>query len=180
MARYWLLTSIALAMLTACNQVQTTPGTPPSTIIDSFGANPNASPVNVAVAFSWSVTGSGLTCQLDVDNNTTIDYTVQNCTSSSRVLHTYGAPGAYLARLQVTGSDGQTLGSTLPVTITAANQPPRVNVFREAVVAGDLYSLSYSWLVADDNGDIPYCRFDAESDGVWDYEGLCHQGGSGL
>ena len=54
-----------------------------STEINSFAANPNPSPANVATQFSWTVFGSDLTCQLDVDNNGTVEYTVDSCSSQS-------------------------------------------------------------------------------------------------
>jgi hypothetical protein len=175
MARYWLLTSIALAMLTACNQVQTTPETPPSTTIDSFGANPNPSPLNVGVQFSWTVVGQGLACKVDVEGDGITDYTVEGCTSQSRVVHNYGVQGTYTARLTVSGADGKTVQQTTPVAVAAPNNAPNILSLIPTTPgdAEDPLEVQFSWMVTDPDADITHCRFDAESDGVWEYDGLC-------
>lgn len=177
MSRHRLLLLGVLTVLTACTTTPNPPSTVVPTSIDSFGANPNPSPVNVAVSFSWSVTGSNLTCTLDVDNNNTIDYAVQDCSSSNRVIHLYPVENTYIARLTVTGGDSQSRTSTLPVTIIPPNRPPLISTFVESAVDKDPLAVNFTWLATDPDQHQPFCQFDAESDGVWDYQGLCNEPG---
>lgn len=177
MSRHRLLLLGVLTVLTACTTTPNPPSTVVPTSIDSFGANPNPSPVNVAVSFSWSVTGSNLTCTLDVDNNNTIDYAVQDCSSANRVIHLYPVENTYIARLTVTGGDSQSRTSTLPVTIIPPNRPPLISTFVESAVDKDPLAVNFTWLATDPDNNTPFCQFDAESDGVWDYQGLCNESG---
>jgi alpha-tubulin suppressor-like RCC1 family protein len=174
MNRLWTGVTLGL-ILTACNVSPTSPtSNPQPTQIDSFGATPNPSPINVGVAFSWTVTGTSLTCTLDAEGDGTVDYTVQNCTSQSRVVHTYGAQGAFTARLAVTNAAGQSKSQVTPVTVGAANLPPTIPTLQPQLVAsGDPLEVTFVWSVDDRNSDITHCQFDADSDGVLDYDNLC-------
>lgn len=163
-----------LGILASCS---TTP--PPSeparvTTIDSFGANPNPVPLNVSAQFSWTVLGQNLVCKLDVEGDGTVDYTVQDCTSQSRVAHNYGVQGSFTAKLTVTGSDGVSRQATTSVQVGTANIPPAPQIQLNAPSAGgNPLTIVFGWRVEDANADITHCRFDAESDGVWEYDGLC-------
>jgi alpha-tubulin suppressor-like RCC1 family protein len=167
---------VLAALLAACSTTPppaANPGNTP-TAIDSFGANPNPSPINVGVSFSWTVTGSNLTCTLDAEGDGKVDYTVQDCTSQSRVVHTYGAQGAFTARLAVSGADGQSKTQVTPVTVGAANLPPTIPTLQpQLVTTGDPLEVTFVWSVDDRNSDITHCQFDADSDGVLDYDNLC-------
>lgn len=171
------LALLALGTLLAGCSSNPTNEQPPAvaTQIDSFGANPNPTPTNVATQFSFSLFGSGLTCQLDVEGDGKVDYTINNCSSSSRVNHTYGVQGSYTAQLTLTGSDGVVQRASAPVQVVAPNIPPVPQVQITAPTASDSDSLAvvFNWQVEDANSDITHCRFDAQSDGVWDYDGLC-------
>ena len=58
-----------ISVLAACSS-DPPPSTPTTTTaIDSFGANPGPTPVNVGAQFSWTVLGQNLRCQLDVEGN---------------------------------------------------------------------------------------------------------------
>ncbi|RIH82294.1 VCBS repeat protein [Calidithermus terrae] len=89
--------------------------------VNSFSASPSSGTAPLTTTFSWNVSdpdGDSLTCKLDVDNNGTFEYTLDNCTSGSSQQHTYGAAGSYTARLVVT--DGQKENSkTATVTVNA-------------------------------------------------------------
>ncbi|WP_084542410.1 PKD domain-containing protein [Calidithermus chliarophilus] len=89
--------------------------------VNSFSASPSSGTAPLTTTFSWNVSdpdGDSLTCKLDVDNNGTFEYTLDNCTSGSSQQHTYGAAGSYTARLVV--SDGQKENSkTTTVTVNA-------------------------------------------------------------
>ncbi|MER3444757.1 MAG: hypothetical protein C4333_11875, partial [Meiothermus sp.] len=108
-----------LMLLTACPM-----NNPPT--IDSFSRIPASGPAPLQVTFSWSISdpdGNALTCKLDVDNNGTFEYTLNNCTSSSSQQHTYNAAGTYTARLVV--SDGQKENSkTATVTVNPPTNDP--------------------------------------------------------
>lgn len=174
MIRFWLLALISLGVI-SCDQSQVPSETPLATAIDSFGANPNPSPLNVGVQFSWTVLGQDLVCQLDAEGDGTVDYVVQGCTSQSRVVHNYGVQGTYTARLTVSGADGKTAQSVGSVVVAAPNNPPAILVLTPSAPAGgtDPLEVRYTWTVTDPDADITHCRFDAESDGIWDYDDLC-------
>jgi WD40 repeat protein len=173
--RYPLATLFALLLLAACNsptQPQDAPNSP--TTIDSFGATPNPSPANVGTQFSWTVLGQNLTCKLDVEGDGTFDYTVESCTSQSRVVHTYGTQGSFGAKLTVTGADGLTRQQVTPVKVTAPNIPPVPQLgATQPANPEHPFEILFTWTVQDFNADITHCRFDAESDGVWEYDNLC-------
>ncbi len=150
------------------------PDVPTATEINSFAANPNPSPANVATQFSWTVFGSDLTCQLDVDSNGTNDYTLDNCSSQSRVIHSYGVQGSFTAKLTLTGADGKTVQRSVPVVIAAPNSAPTVSTFQaSAFLTDDPLEVRFTWTVNDSDADITHCRFDVESDGMWEFDGLC-------
>lgn len=175
MLRYTIATLFTVLILAACNnapQPQNNPNTP--TTIDSFGATPNPSPANVGTQFSWTVLGQSLTCKLDVEGDGKTDYTVENCTSQSRVVHTYGNQGAFDARLTVSGADGLTRQQVTPVKVTAPNVPPVPQLgATQPANPQHPFEMLFTWTVQDFNADITHCRFDAESDGVWEYDNLC-------
>lgn len=175
MSKYWFLTLTIMALLTACSESGTPTDPPQATTIDSFGAAPNPVPSNVAALFSWTVYGSNLVCKLDVEGDGTVDYTVTNCTSQSRVAHVYGEVGSFKARLTATGSDGKTQTRTTDVTTSGPNTPPSIPEFKSGVPATTTNPLAvnFNWVVADRDSDVTYCRFDAESDGKWEFSGLC-------
>ncbi len=172
-----LLSSLILPaglLLGGCNTTPESPNPASATVLDSFGANPLPTPSNAATQFSWTIYGKDLVCTLDIDNNATIDYTVQNCSSQSRIEHTYGVQGTYTARLTVTGADLRSLSKTLEVTVTAPNTPP-VPALRAGPPSTPThpFDMVFYWTVQDADADITHCRFDAESDGVWEYDDLC-------
>lgn len=177
MVKHWLLAIGILGVLAACSESDVATDLPGSTgtVIDSFGANPVPSPINIGTQFSWTVYGQNLVCTLDVEGDGKVDYTVQSCTSQSRVNHTYGVQGSFNARLTVTGADGETRLATTPVQVVAANVPPapRVQIAPPAASSSNPLAVVFGWQVEDANADVTHCRFDAQSDGVWEYDGLC-------
>lgn len=162
-------------LLAACNSNQPAPPDYSQiTAINSFGANPNPAPANVAVNFSWSVTGANLTCQLDVDNNATVDYTIENCSTSSRASHAYGKQGSFTAQLTVTSADGKTVQRTTPVVLGIENRAPQVLSFTGRQGSKE-NNLIFAWVVTDSDSDILRCRLDADGNGTWDFDQLCSQ-----
>jgi alpha-tubulin suppressor-like RCC1 family protein len=173
-SRTWLL-FLPLLLLVACSTDPIPTEATIPTAIDALGANPNPSPANVGTHFSWTVLGQNLTCKLDVEGDGTLDYTVQDCSSHSRVTHTYGVQGSFVARLSVTGADGKTVEQTTPVTITSPNIPPAIPTLTPSTPPNSTNPLTvrFAWTVSDLNSDITHCRFDADSDGVWEFDNLC-------
>jgi alpha-tubulin suppressor-like RCC1 family protein len=170
----FLLNLALVGLLVACSSgSEQLPAPLPATTITSFGANPNPVPANIRAEFSWSVTGSQLTCAVDIDNNGSFDYTVHNCSSASRAGHIYGSSGSFTARLRVTGADGLTREQTTPVTVAAENRPPQVLSFR-VMQGSSLNALRYTWMVSDDPGESLICRLDVDGDGVWEYQQSCN------
>ena len=168
--RYFWPLSLFLAACTS------SPGSdiPTATEINSFTANPNPSPANVATQFSWTVFVSDLTCNLDVDNNGINEYTLDNCSSQSRVVHTYGVQGSFTAKLTLIGADGKTVQRSVPVVIAAPNSAPTVSTFQaSAMLTDDPLEVRFTWMVNDSDADVTQCRFDAQSDGIWEFDGLC-------
>jgi alpha-tubulin suppressor-like RCC1 family protein len=172
----WPLALLFLTALGGCTS-SPPPTTPiPPTVIDSFGVNPSPVPANVKAMLSWSVAGSNLSCLVDVDGNGVIDQTVQNCSSASRVEHIYLTPGTYTPKLVVRGSNGTTLEKSTQVTVLADNAAPSVMLFAPGPGKPDNLadlSIGWSWRVQDLNLDVTQCKFDAESDGIPEYVGLC-------
>lgn len=160
---------VAALVLVACsNAPAPAPNTPvPSTAIQSFAGNPNPAPLGIAVEFNWSVTGSSLSCKLDVNNDGTFEYTLANCTSASRQNHAYASAGSYTAKLQVTGADGQTQEKTAAVTVGAANQPPTVVQF-VAVQGASALEVVFQIRVSDPDSVVA-CQLDVDGDGTFDY-----------
>lgn len=166
---FWLLP----LLLAACTS-SPGPDILTATEINSFAANPNPSPANVATQFSWTVFGSDLTCQLDVDNNGTNDYTIDDCSSQTRVVHTYGIQGSFAAKLTLTGADGKTVQQSTSVMVSAPNTAPSIASFRAAAsLSNDPLEVLFSWAVSDQQADNLTCRLDADNDGIWDFDGLC-------
>lgn len=166
-----------LLLLVGCNSAPPANTTPPAApAIDSFGVNPSPVPANVKAVFSWSVTGTGLTCRVDLEGNGTFDQTLENCSSSTRISHTFGVPGTYAPKLQVSGTGGVTIEKSTQVTVIADNHTPVVLNFSPGpgnpANFEDL-AIQWSWRVEDRNLDSTTCTLDADSDGIAEYSGLC-------
>ena len=77
-------------------------------VIGSLSSTPNPAYVGSTVTFAWDVSdinGDTLTCYLDVNDDGSDDYTIDNCTSTASQPHTFTITGDYTARLTV--DDGQ-------------------------------------------------------------------------
>lgn len=171
MYRLPLLTTlwITLLVLAGC-QSSPTPTTPP--VIQSFGVQPSAIPAGVPITFSWNITGSQLTCQVDVHGDGVFDYTINNCTSSSTATHTYPAQSSYQAQLKVTNGSGQSVTRTLPIKVGPTNLAPLITGFWVGQ-SSTLSSVAFYWSVSDPDGPALTCQLDADQNGSWDYQGSC-------
>jgi alpha-tubulin suppressor-like RCC1 family protein len=172
-AAYGIPLVLASLWLASCSQQTLPPANPIlPTVIDSFGAEPSPVPNNVPLVFSWSVSGTDLTCSVDVNNDGTAEYTVNPCSSSSRAAHVYGVEGSFTAQLTVTGADGQTLRRSTSVTAGPENRPPGI-LGVEVSQGSSPNSLKFSWTVSDEGGSTLRCKLDADGDGSWEYDRYC-------
>jgi len=76
-------------------------------VISEFTADPAPAYSTVTTTFYWQVSdpeNDTLTCLLDIDNDGTDDYTIDDCANIASQEHTYIASGNYTARLTVRDS----------------------------------------------------------------------------
>ncbi|WP_018467545.1 PKD domain-containing protein [Calidithermus timidus] len=115
----FLCTGLAV-LLTAC------PMNKPPTIT-AFQGVPSSGAAPLTVTFSWTISdpdGDALTCKLDVNNDGTFEYTINNCTSTSTQQHTYSTAGAYTAKLQLEDGRGGSDSRTTSITATTPPSDP--------------------------------------------------------
>jgi len=135
-------------------------------VTDAGGSNSQTRTVTTVAppvaSFTFSCTG--LTCNFDASSSTaqaTASYSWNwgdgtPTGSGKTTTHTYGAAGQYSVTLTVTDAGGSNSQTQL-VTVTQPNSPPVVNAGPdETVVVGLLYSLTWSFS-------------DANNDGPWSY-----------
>ena len=80
-------------------------------VISEFTVNPDPAYSTVATTFYWQVSdpeGDALTCLLDINNDGTDDYTIDDCTNMASQEHAYASSGDYTARLTVRDSVNET------------------------------------------------------------------------
>ena len=115
--------------------------------INSFSVSPNPAYTNSAATFSWAVSdanGDTLTCLLDVNDDGTDDYTINDCANNTSQDHLFSVAGDYTARLTVSDSIATPVEGTLNLT-TVSPLSTDVTVNGHAV-AGDrlLYTITVS------------------------------------
>jgi len=98
-------------------------------VVNDFTINSNPAYTNSPVQFNWDVSdinGGTLTCLLDVNNDGTAEYTINDCGNTTTQNHLYSVAGAYSAKLTVSDTSGLMSSQTLsPITIF---EPLSVNV----------------------------------------------------
>ncbi|NOX92980.1 MAG: hypothetical protein GXP18_11180 [Gammaproteobacteria bacterium] len=88
-------------------------------VISEFTASPDPAYSTVATTFYWQVSdpeGDTLTCMLDIDNDGTDDYTIDDCANIASREHTYATSNSYTARLTVRDSANDTQ-ATVSLTV---------------------------------------------------------------
>lgn len=95
-----------------------------------------------------------------MDNNGTTDYSVSNCTSSSKQSHKYANPGIYTAKLTVEDGKGGSASQTTTVTVTAPNKPPVIDSFTATISTVDADNgrkANFAWNISDPDGNPMTC-----------------------
>ncbi|MCF6364408.1 MAG: DUF5011 domain-containing protein [Gammaproteobacteria bacterium] len=91
-------------------------------VINNLSISPDPAYINSAATFSWDVSdanGDTLTCLLDVENDGTNDYTINDCVNNTSQLHTYTVAGDYTAKLTVDDGVNSPVVTTLNFTVIA-------------------------------------------------------------
>ncbi|HHH47807.1 MAG TPA: PKD domain-containing protein, partial [Gammaproteobacteria bacterium] len=156
--------------------VTVTAANTPPVFGSDFSATPNPATAGSPVTFNWAVSdadGDTLTCSLDVDGDSTADYTIPDCANTGSQAHTYATAGAYAARLIIDDDEGGVVEQTVSVTVdpAASNTAPvfdtSLGVTPNPVEEGS--PATFTWAVNDADGDPLTCTLDADGDGSTDY-----------
>jgi len=143
--------------------------------VNSFNISPSSGTTPLTVTFNWNVSdpdtalGDTLTCTIDVNNDGTVEHTVNNCQSSNNSWnYTYSNKGTFTAKFTVIDSHGSSSSTT--ATITVSNNPPVINSFTAFPSSGTVpFKVTFNWDISDPEGDTLVCKIDVNNDGIWDY-----------
>jgi len=144
--------------------------------LGTLTVNPGSVNTGTAMTFSWMASdpeGDTLTCQLDVDDDGTADYTITDCGNNLSQVHTYAAAGNYTARLSLSDGINAPRETTVTATVTApmpVNRAPVVNSFsvdQNTVLTGT--TVQFNWSLSDADGDSLNCMLDVDGDGAPEY-----------
>lgn len=89
-------------------------------VINDLSFTPADPSTTDAVTFSWEVSdtdGDTLTCELDIDDDGTSDYTINDCSSTTTRDHTYSNAGTNTVRLSVSDGNASPVDTTTSVTV---------------------------------------------------------------
>lgn len=141
-----LLVLFGLVLLVGCSETSEEPIEPIDPIennpptISTFTATQNADGLNVS--FAWDVRdsdGDQVTCTLDVDDDGTVDYTIDDCEMGEQV-HTYAAAGDYTAILTATDGNDASARATVTTTVEGGRclEPERLTDFGETRIENEV------------------------------------------
>ncbi|HEB92242.1 MAG TPA: hypothetical protein ENI94_02000, partial [Gammaproteobacteria bacterium] len=141
---------------------------------NNLGVTPNPVEKGDSATFSWDVSdadGDTLTCTLDVDADSSADYTIDDCAKTTSQAHTYAAAGDYIATLTVNDGNGSTVEQSVTITVNnATNTPPVIESFSvNPAPAYTTVATTFYWQVSDADGDTLTCKLDVDADGTDDY-----------
>lgn len=88
-----------------------------------------ASADSLEVEFQWEVRdvdGDTLECDLDVDGDAIVDYTISDCATNTTQVHTYASEGTYQATLTVRDPDGNSDAMTIEVVVDGDCPEPTI------------------------------------------------------
>ncbi len=142
-------------------------------VISQFTVDPDPAYSTVATTFYWQVSGpegDTLTCALDIDNDGTDDYSIDDCANIASQEHTYASSGDFTAQLTVRNST-----SEIQTTLLLVVKPHLLlDVSVNGPVSADgraLYTMTVSNVSAQSVNDVSVVytvpaklQFDAEND----------------
>ena len=117
-------------------------------VIYDFSISPDPAFINSAASFSWDVSdanGDTLTCKLDIENDGTDDFTINDCANNISQAHTYTVAGNYTAKLTVDDGIASPVVQTLNFIVIAPPPPLSTDVsVNGPAVAGErvLYTIT--------------------------------------
>ncbi len=91
-------------------------------VINDLSISPDPAFINSVATFSWDVSdvnGDTLACKLDVENDGTDDYTIDDCGNSTSQAHTYTVAGDYTTKLTVDDGIAAPVTRILGFTVVA-------------------------------------------------------------
>ena len=91
-------------------------------VINDLTVLPDPALINSAATFSWDVSdvnNDTLTCQLDIENDGTDDYTINDCANNTSQQHTFTVAGDYTVKLTVDDGVNSPVVETLNFTVIA-------------------------------------------------------------
>ncbi len=151
-----------------------------SPVISQFTVDPNPAYSTVATTFYWQVSdpeGDSLTCTLDINNDGTDDYSIDDCANIASQEHTYASSGDFTAQLTVRDNASETQ-TTASLTVTP---PLLLEVSINGPVSADgraLYTMTVSNVSAQPVNDVSVVytlpaelQFNAENDAEPNAEG---------
>jgi len=144
-------------------------------LIDSVTADSTSVDLGASVTFSWSITDAEsdmLSCDLDIDNDGTADYIIDDCANNTSQAHTYDQAGDYQIRLMVTDSVNEPVQQNVNVAVIDPRgiSAPEITIFSATPEAPKTSnSVTFDWGVDDADGDTLACKLDVDGDGADDY-----------
>ncbi|MCP5009939.1 MAG: DUF11 domain-containing protein, partial [Aestuariibacter sp.] len=91
-------------------------------VISAFTISPDPAFISSSATFNWAVddvNGDILTCQIDVNNDGSDEYTINDCENNTSQIHTYTIAGDYTAKLTVSDGIAAPVTQTLDFTVIA-------------------------------------------------------------
>ena len=142
----------------------------------SLLAAPNSGPAPLTVTFTMSASdsdGSIMSWSLDVDNDTTPEYSGQGNPPTSRQ-HIYQAAGTYIANLTVIDNEGgtDTDAKSITVTVNIQNQRPSATLSTTLNTGPAPLNVTFAMTASDPDGSIQSWSLDIDDDGVSEYSGI--------
>lgn len=138
-------------------------------VITDFAATPASGRPPFSTTLKWSVTepdNDSLRCDLDVNADGSMEYTLLPCDAAGQRTHMVTAVGPTTIRLTVTDARGAV--STREVVVTgSANRAPVVTAFSASPNAGNVpLATTFTWQISDPDGDPLECQLDVGGNGV--------------
>ncbi len=143
-----------------------------SPLINSLSVNPTFGQSGTTVTLSWDITHTDndtITCEIYWEGTSSQPQTVNPCSNTGSLDHTYNTGGTKNILFKVIDSyfPSANIQSTAQVII---NSTPTVGNFSVNPSLGDApLTVTFSWQINDPDGDTLTCKIDIDNDGKFDY-----------